>query len=240
MFNQLFRERSRRFTLQQPFPCEVVRQQRKTLGLYVKHHQVEVRVPLRVSQRDIEAFVTLNRQWIKDRLKAEAEHNRLKLRIEHGAKILYRARELSIEFRNHRKERVLVEDKKFIIQGYQLTPARARLIVERHLLAKAKSYIVPRATGLAKHLGLEDKLSDIRFRKTKTKWGHCTSKGVLQYNWLIMLAPYSVIDYMITHEVCHLKYMDHSQRFWSLVESVCPDSHRFRSWLKENEHRLYY
>jgi predicted metal-dependent hydrolase len=83
-------------------------------------------------------------------------------------------------------------------------------------------------------------ITDIRFRKTKTKWGHCTSKGVLQYNWLIMLAPNSVIDYMISHEVCHLKHMDHSKRFWSLVDSVCPNSDRFIDWLREHEHRLYF
>lgn len=222
------------------FHCEVVRQRRKTLGLYVKHRKVEVRVPLRASQRDVEAFVSLNREWIEKRLETEAERNRLRLRVEHGATILYRARELTLEFREQRKERVLVEDRKLIIQGHKLTPARARLILERYLQTKAQDYIAPRARGLAKHLGVEHKISDIRFRKTKTKWGHCTSKGVLQYNWLIMLAPYSVIDYMITHEVCHLKHMDHSPRFWALVDSLCPNSDRYVAWLKEHEHRLYF
>jgi predicted metal-dependent hydrolase len=63
---------------------------------------------------------------------------------------------------------------------------------------------------------------------------------VLQYNWLIMLAPYSIIDYMIAHEVCHLIHMDHSKRFWLLVNSVCPEHEQYIRWLKEHEHRFWF
>lgn len=222
------------------FQCEIVRQKRKTLGLYVKHRWVEVRVPLRASKRDVETFIATHRDWIEERLIAEAQRHKNRLRIEHGGKILYKARELNIEFRDNRRERVLIEDKTFVIQGHKLTQEKAKGIVERYLQNKAKEYIVPRATGLAQHLGVAGDITDIRFRKTKTKWGHCSSKGVLQYNWLIMLAPNSVIDYMISHEVCHLKHMDHSKHFWTLVDSVCPDSDRFIDWLREHEHRLYF
>ena len=54
-----------------------------------------------------------------------------------------------------------------------------------------------------------------------------------------MLAPNSIIDYILAHEVCHLVHMDHSSDFWGLVESVCPDYEYYREWLKEHEHRLW-
>ena len=222
------------------FDCTVVRQKRKTLALHVKHRQVEVRVPHRVSQREVQAFVQLNRDWIEKRLRVEAERDGLKLRIEHGSTVLYQARELTIRFRTALSEAVYIEDTELVIQGRALDSARASKAHERFLQAQARDYIIPRARGLAAHLQLEDRLSDIQFRKTKTKWGHCTSTGVLQYNWLIMLAPFSVIDYMIAHEVCHLQHMNHSRDFWELVDSVCPDSKRFIAWLKEHEHRLFF
>ena len=134
----------------------------------------------------------------------------------------------------------MVVGDEFIIQGHKLTPAKAKIQVEDFLIDKASQYLLPRARGLARHLGVEHKISEIKLRKTKSKWGHCTSTGVLQYNWLIMLAPYSIIDYMITHEVCHLLHMDHSSRFWKQVEAICPDCDHYIGWLKEHEHRLWF
>ncbi len=134
----------------------------------------------------------------------------------------------------------MVVGDEFIIQGHKLTPAKAKIQVEDFLIDKASEYILPRARGLARYLGVEHKITEIKLRKTKSKWGHCTSTGVLQYNWMIMLAPYSIIDYMITHEVCHLLHMDHSQRFWNRVESICPDCDHYINWLKEHEHRLWF
>lgn len=222
------------------FECVIERQKRKTLTLHVNHKQVIVRCPQRVSERSIQEFVADNRDWIEKRLHAEALRYRESLRIEKGAKIFYRARELTIEFKEGRKERVIVSGDRFIIQGHKLTAAKARVQVEDFLIDKASDYILPRAKGLAKYLGVDHKITEIRLRKTKSKWGHCTSQGILQYNWLIMLAPYSIIDYMISHEVCHLVHMDHSKRFWNLVESVCPEYEHYIDWLQAHEHRFWF
>lgn len=222
------------------FDCVIERQKRKTLALHVNHKKVIVRCPQRASERSVWEFIDDNRDWIEKRLRDEALRYRESLRIEKGAKIFYRARELTIEFKEGRKERVMVSGDRFIIQGHKLTNAKARVQVEDFLIDKASDYILPRAKGLAKYLGVDHKINEIRLRKTKSKWGHCTSQGILQYNWLIMLAPYSIVDYMITHEVCHLVHMDHSRRFWSLVESVCPDYERYIDWLQAHEHRFWF
>jgi predicted metal-dependent hydrolase len=136
--------------------------------------------------------------------------------------------------------RVKVDGNQFIIYGHGLNQVKSEEIVKDYLLAKAKTYMVERTIKTAKYLGLDRKILDIKFRKTKTKWGHCTSQGVLQFNWLIMLAPLGVIDYMIAHEVCHLRYMNHSRKFWQMVESICPKSSEYALWLKQNEHRLWF
>ena len=92
---------------------------------------------------------------------------------------------------------------------------------------------------IARELGVRHKLKDILFRRTRAKWGHCSADGIIQFNWVTMMAPRDVIRYLIVHECSHLRHMDHSRRFWSTVESVCPNYEELRDWLAENGHRFW-
>lgn len=78
----------------------------------------------------------------------------------------------------------------------------------------------------------------ITIRNQRTRWGSCSSKGNLNFNCLLIQTPESVMDYVIVHELCHRIEMNHSQRFWNLVESILPDYKEQRKWLKENGSEL--
>ena len=78
----------------------------------------------------------------------------------------------------------------------------------------------------------------ISIRDQKTRWGSCSSKGNLSFSWRLILAPPKVLDYVVVHELCHRKEMNHSPRFWVLVESMIPDYKTHRKWLKENGEKL--
>lgn len=229
-----------------PFRCTVLRQPRKTLALHVRHREVEVRVPLRVGRREVEVFVAKHHDWIQKRLVVEAKRDTERLRFRDGAVILFRARELTLRFREAHSGSVYEEDGELVIQGRglrsspQLAEGKAKKILERYLKAQAEKELIPRAFELAEKMGLGHRLTHVGLRKTKSKWGHCTATGELQLNWLIMLAPNAVVDYLIAHEVCHLQHMNHSKQFWALVNSVCPDSQRYIAWLKANEYRLFF
>ena len=78
----------------------------------------------------------------------------------------------------------------------------------------------------------------IRFKDTSSRWGSCTSEGTLSFSWRIMMAPAPVIDYLVAHEVAHLKEMNHGPRFWKLCRQLCPRTDEARAWLKRNGNAL--
>ena len=74
----------------------------------------------------------------------------------------------------------------------------------------------------------------IQIRDQRTRWGSCSTRGTLSVNWRLVLAPFEVLDYVVVHELCHLREANHSRRFWSLVETRRPDWRGQRDWLHEH------
>ena len=102
----------------------------------------------------------------------------------------------------------------------------------QELAGKAKGYIPERVAFYAPLVGVT--YGGITIRNQKTRWGSCSGKGNLNFNCMLMLAPASVIDYVVIHELCHRKEMNHSHRFWALVQQHCPGYLQARQWLKAN------
>lgn len=99
------------------------------------------------------------------------------------------------------------------------------------LVEEALKVIPERVEYFAKVIGVT--YGKITIRNQKTRWGSCSSKGNLNFNCLLMLAPPEVLDYVVVHELCHRKQMNHSKAFWLEVEKVLPDYKEVRKWLKE-------
>jgi predicted metal-dependent hydrolase len=132
-------------------------------------------------------------------------------------------------------ERVLAERRGWIeAQRRRQVP---RLGLERVALSESEARAAVRelASALAEHeaarLGVV--VARIRIGAQRTLWGSCSSRGTLSFNWRLALAPPSVLDYVVVHELCHLRVPDHSRRFWALVERQRPGWRRQRDWLRE-------
>lgn len=217
---------------------------RKTLSLQVKAGCVEVAAPEKMPATQAHAFVEEKQQWVLRKL--EEQHQRL-------------AEEASYEF---------VEGEHFPFMGetYSLVLGRAPL-TQVHILRdrqvlyvllgnrsrkpqheqikqalqqwyrdQAERILTEKTLALANRIGVT--VAAIKLRQTRSKWGHCTRDGVIQYNWLIMQAPEPVIDYLVAHEVSHRVHLNHGKRFWNKVASVCPNYEQQRTWLREKSHRL--
>ena len=102
----------------------------------------------------------------------------------------------------------------------------------KQLANKALEYIPARVAYFAPIVGVD--YGRITIRNQRTRWGSCSSKGNLNFNCLLMLTPPEVIDYVVVHELCHRREMNHSTRFWNEVEKVLPDYKVAKKWLKEN------
>ena len=100
----------------------------------------------------------------------------------------------------------------------------------RRLAGEAKEYIPGRVNHFAPLIGVQP--GRITIRNQKTKWGSCSAKGNLNFNCLLMLTPPEVIDSIVVHELCHLKEMNHSKRFYDEVLRVFPEYHKWNRWLK--------
>ena len=120
-----------------------------------------------------------------------------------------------------------------IIQQRQQPVASAFTAEQLHQLADAAKQDIPRrAVRFAALVGVT--YGRIAIRAQKSRWGSCSGKGNLNFNCLLMLCPEDVRDYVVVHELCHRKELNHSPRFWAEVEKVLPGYRMQRKWLKEN------
>ena len=118
-----------------------------------------------------------------------------------------------------------------------LTPVEGLTMKDIRKLADQASVVIPkRVEYFAEKIPVT--YGRITIRNQKTRWGSCSGKGNLNFNCLLMLAPPEVLDYVVVHELCHRKEMNHSERFWREVENILPDYRERKKWLKENGGRL--
>ena len=119
----------------------------------------------------------------------------------------------------------------------QSVPVQPLTAAEIQQLADAALQDIPqRVRKYAASIGVT--VGRITIRNQKTRWGSCSSKGNLNFNCLLMLCPEEIRDYVVVHELCHRKELNHSSRFWNEVARVMPDYAQRRKWLKENGGRL--
>jgi hypothetical protein len=108
--------------------------------------------------------------------------------------------------------------------------------VERWLRKQGSSLIKEMTERNSIKIGVKYKI--LRFGSARTRWGSCSPGGTLSFNWKLIMFPPTVIEYVVVHELCHLKEMNHSKSFWDLVEVHCPAWKTHRKWLRANEAAL--
>ena len=126
---------------------------------------------------------------------------------------------------------IVEHQNRFHEMGYRksVSPEKARLHFEVHREA-AKALIETRMDMFRESLGVTE--TRLTIRDTRTRWGSCSARGALSFNYRLMFLPIHLVDYVVVHELCHLRELNHSSRFWNIVESILPDYQSRRRALK--------
>ncbi len=189
------------------------------------HDGVEVVLPQRAAAREAEAAIVELRPWIERRL-AEAAEVREHL-ASRGSTLPYLGIDLHLapergRSRAHRKGHAL----------HVPAGAQQRAAIERWYRRAARNEIQPRLDEAVAALGRS--YASLTIREQRTRWGSCSATGTMSFNWRLLLAPEEVLDYVVWHEACHLVVLDHSPRFWALVERHVPGYREPRKWLRRH------
>lgn len=223
-----------------PFEYEIVRGKRKTVAIHVQNGTVQVRAPLRVSKQWINEFVSSQTNWVLKRLHKEAQTTRSHIELTDGTTLPFLGSTLLLRILPAKRSTAQLSDGTLTLMATSLDADHIKKIFVTWLKKQASEYMIPRSLALAAQLGLDHKISLFRFRITRSTWGHCSSKGIIQFNPLIMLMMPELVDYLIAHEVCHLQHMNHSTEFRKLLTKSCPDSKAHEKALKNSGRSLYF
>ena len=208
----------------------LVRSRRKTLVVYItKDATVEVRAPLHTSKVYIDKFLASKEQWILKHL-AKCEQNiieRTAFVLTYGDKILLRGKQYPIAAREGR--RAGFDGECFFMPPNLPLDAIKRTVVSIYKVV-AKSVLSAKAAKFAGRMAVSP--TNLRITGAKTRWGSCSGKNSINFSWRLIMAVDDVIDYVVVHELAHIREHNHSPRFWSVVEGVLPDYEDRRVKLK--------
>jgi predicted metal-dependent hydrolase len=211
------------------------RSQRRTIGLSIDQRGLRVGAPLRARQGDIEALILQHGHWVLDKLATWRERPPPeKLVVVDGTTILTLGQPLTVSITPAaRNSWRFVEDR--LLLGLNAT-VDVNKVLEKALREKARAHFSERLAHYAPKLGVS--LPPLRLSSARTRWGSCSHHGGISLNWRLIFMSPEVVDYVVAHELAHLREMNHSARFWAVVEQLCPDHKRLRAELRERAKHL--
>lgn len=222
----------------------VVRSARRRKTIQVRldpEHGVVVTAPVRASRAEIEGLVQARSGWIVERLGILAAIPRQSLTS--GSTVPFRGGTLALTVRTSSRKRAHVhhnEDTLTIEVPVGLHPTeaedRVRAALQKWYMARALEHVEESVSRWAPKLGAQP--AGVRVANQKRRWGSCSPTGVLRFNWRLVLADPELMDYVVVHELAHLRHMNHSKEFWEVVATAIPGHLPLRKRLRELEPTL--
>ncbi|ACA53649.1 M48 family metallopeptidase [Clostridium botulinum] len=225
------------FLMGERFQYILKTKKRKTISIKIgKEFIIEVTAPLGTNEYTIEQVLKKEEKWIIKKIKKLKEVKNFNgyyylgelyyLKIKEVKSLYFKLELDSNKFMVYINSGILKEKREVIIKDN----------LEKFYKEQAVKVLKERTDYYSNILKVAPK--NIVIKNQKTLWGSCSSKGNINYNYKIVMAPLKILDYIVVHELCHLVHMNHSKDFWHLVESIIPDFKERRNWLKENGYKL--
>jgi predicted metal-dependent hydrolase len=205
-----------------------------TLRIDAGGRGLRVTIPPGLARGEVNRFLDRQQEWLEERLSKLPKRPLARP----GIRIPLRGVAHAIVHEPGRRGTVTVGKKEdgtpalFVHGEREHLPRRLADFLKKQAKKDIEALVEKHAAAINK------RAKSVRFRDTSSRWGSCTSDGKLSFSWRIMMAPKPVINYLVAHEVAHLKQMNHGPKFWKLCEELCPDTERCKDWLKRNGNAL--
>lgn len=225
------------------FKYKIVREKRKTISIRITDKgEVLITSPFNVSEETIKTILKKKEKWITNKVQLFANRlsNYKEKEFVNDEKFLYLGEELQLEFCVIHSKKVYTDIQEGKLKVYLSNCEKNHQEIRDSIIdfyRKKATDILSERTKIYSEL-MKVRPKKITIKDQKTIWGSCSSKGNLNYNYRIIMAPMEIIDYIVVHELCHLVHMNHSKEYWNTVELVLPDYERRRQWLKDNGYLL--
>jgi len=214
----------------------LTRSKRKTTAIYVRDGKVEVRAPLHVPVHEIDRFVSEKEEWILKCLSTQhlAANKKENFMLNYDSSLTFRGSVYPIAQREGK--RAGFDGEVFYLPpGLSSEQIKATCIEIYKMLAKA--HISSRVAFYSAQMKLTP--ASVKINSAMKRWGSCSSQKSLNFSWRLIMADDNVIDYVVVHELAHLKEMNHSARFWAIVEGILPNYRECKVKLKDLQRHLY-
>ena len=213
----------------------LTRSTRKTVAIAVERNgQVVGRAPNTLSDRQIEAVIERTRGWIYRPLAQWYDLNATRVTREYvnGEGFLYLGRSYRLKLVEDQDVPLLLKDGYFCLRSDYRDAPLADVAFRAFYRQKGVQRIGERVWAYQTKLGVQP--NTVRVIELKYRWASCSAQGRLNFHWKCMMAPLTVLDYIIVHELAHMLHANHSAAFWNAVDKVLPDYRERKAWLRVN------
>lgn len=220
-------------------PYQLERRKRRTVGMRISPQGLVVHAPVKISLQQLNELLLSKAHWILTKLRAQQENAIEPFAWRDGGNLLWLGNEMLLNLRQDARSRAIAHERGQL--HVALPKPDDAVTVSRKVLLwyrkQAHTDFSRRLEILAARLGV--KTPPFYLSNARSRWGSCNSRGEIRLNWRLIQAPPHIINYVICHELAHLKEMNHSTRFWAVVERLYPDYKRAEKELKALSARLH-
>ena len=219
-------------------PYSVIRSERSTADIVVERDgTIVVRAPHTIDDDAVREIVRSKLYWIYKTLAEWKELNRSRVVREYrnGESFLYLGRAYRLSLTNNQDDDLMLKGGRFHLRRELLAaddPTSVRAAFRQYFTERGELRINDRVRYFAPKVGVAP--GAVSIRELGHRWGACSSSGALSFHWKCMMAPATIVDYIIVHELSHLHERDHTDAFWNEVDKVLPDYRDRRDWLRRN------
>ena len=213
---------------------------KRTISLQVKNNKLIIKAPRTVSRKSLDEVIQRKQKWIKQRAILNFEEQNLRNRkFIDNEKFYFRGNEYRLSLIFGSEEEVKIVDGLLLvtrIDDRSLDRKNVKSLIEDWYVRESAKILNTRTNEFAKKMKVQP--MGVTVKNYVSKWGSCTAKNKISYNWRIIMAPDCIVDYLIIHELCHIIEHNHSKNFWHHVGTYCENFQKKRNWLRENGHTL--